>query len=105
MTDDRSRLYIGGRWTAPSSGDRITVRSASTEEVIGSVPEAAQADVDAAVSAARRAFDDPSGWATWAPGRRAEILERLADEYDARAEQIFRALSAERHADHHRPAS
>jgi acyl-CoA reductase-like NAD-dependent aldehyde dehydrogenase/nitrite reductase/ring-hydroxylating ferredoxin subunit len=58
-------------------------------------PPRAQADVDAAVSAARRAFDDPSGWATWDPGRRAEILERLADEYDARAEQIFRAISAQ----------
>lgn len=44
VTNDRSRLYIGGRWTAPSSGDRITVRSASTEEVIGSVPEAVQAE-------------------------------------------------------------
>jgi acyl-CoA reductase-like NAD-dependent aldehyde dehydrogenase len=88
-------LYIGGRWTVPSSGDRITVRSASTEEVIGFVPEAARADVDAAVSAARRAFDDPSGWATWDPGRRADVMERLADEYDARAEQICRAVSAQ----------
>jgi aldehyde dehydrogenase (NAD+) len=95
VTNDRSRLYIGGQWTPPSHGDRITVRSASTEEVIGSVPEAAQADVDGAVNAARRAFDDPSGWATWDPGRRAEILERLADEYDARAEQICRAVSAQ----------
>ena len=36
--------------------------SASTEENIGSVPEAQEADVDAAVAAARRAFDDPDGW-------------------------------------------
>ena len=95
MTDDRGRLYVGGQWETPSTSDRITVRSASTEEVIGSVPEAAPADVDAAVSAARRAFDDPSGWATWEPGRRAEILERLAGEYEARAEQIFHAVSAQ----------
>jgi aldehyde dehydrogenase (NAD+) len=95
VTDDRSRLYVGGRWMAPSSGNRITVRSASTEEVIGSVPEAAPADVDAAISAARLAFDDPSGWAAWDPARRAEILERLADEYDVRSEQIFQAVSAQ----------
>jgi aldehyde dehydrogenase (NAD+) len=95
VTDDRSTLYLGGRWAAPSSGNRITVRSASTEEVIGSVPEAARPDVDAAVRSARRAFDDPSGWAAWAPERRAEILERLADEYLVRAERISRAVSAQ----------
>jgi acyl-CoA reductase-like NAD-dependent aldehyde dehydrogenase len=95
VTDDRSRLFVGGRWVTPSSDKRITVRSASTEEVIGSVPEAAPADIDAAVSAARSAFDDPSGWASWDPARRADILERLADEYDVRSEQIFQAVSAQ----------
>jgi Aldehyde dehydrogenase family len=95
MTDDRSGLYIGGQWAVPAGGDRITVRSASTEEIIGSVPEATPADVDAAAGAARRAFDDPSGGATWDPGRRAAILEGLADEYDARAEQVFCSVSAQ----------
>ena len=54
MTIDHSQLLIGGVWTDPATGNRITVRSASTEEVIGSVPEASTADVDAAVAAARR---------------------------------------------------
>ena len=35
MTDDRTQLFIGSRWTAPSGSNRITVRSASTEELIG----------------------------------------------------------------------
>ena len=95
MTDDRAHLFIGSRWTAPSGGNRITVRSASTEEVIGSVPEAAEADVDAAVAAARAAFDDPAGWSSWEPERRAEILERLAEEFEARAEQIQRSISSQ----------
>lgn len=95
MTDDRSRLFIGGQWTAPSASDRITVRSASTEEIIGSVPAGAAGDVDAAVTAARRAFDDASGWATWEPGRRADALERLAGQYESRAERIYRAVSAQ----------
>jgi acyl-CoA reductase-like NAD-dependent aldehyde dehydrogenase len=95
MTDNRSELFIGGVWTAPSSSNRITVRSASTEQVIGSVPEAGEADVDAAVAAARRAFDDPTGWATWQPERRADILDRLAVEYENRAEAIFTAISAQ----------
>ena len=55
-------LFIGGGWVSPSSAARIAVRNASTEEPIGETPEAAEADVDAAVAAARRAFDDPSGW-------------------------------------------
>ena len=95
MTIDHSQLLIGGVWTDPATGNRITVRSASTEEVIGSVPEASTADVDAAVAAARRAFDDPTGWSTWDPARRAEVLERLAEEYEKRSEQIYTAVSSQ----------
>ena len=60
---DYSSHFIGGTWAAPSSQERIEVRSASTGEAIGSTPRALAADVDAAVQAARRAFDDPNGWA------------------------------------------
>lgn len=93
MTIDHSSLFIGSRWTTPSSSERITVRSATTEQIIGSVPEAAPADVDAAVATARRAFDDPRGWSKWDPSRRAEILDRFADEYTSRSEEIFTAVS------------
>jgi acyl-CoA reductase-like NAD-dependent aldehyde dehydrogenase len=81
-------LFIGGTWVAPKSDDRIEVLSASTGALIGSVPHAGEADVDAAVAAARRAFDDPAGWSTWEPAARAEALERLAAEMTARAEQV-----------------
>lgn len=95
MTTEHNQLLIGSAWASPATTNRIVVRSASTEEVIGSVPEASAADVDAAVASARRAFDDPNGWSTWEPARRADALERLADEYDRRAEQIFAAVSAQ----------
>jgi acyl-CoA reductase-like NAD-dependent aldehyde dehydrogenase len=49
----------------PSSAATIEVRNASTGERIGTVPAGADADVDAAVAAARRAFDDPAGWSSW----------------------------------------
>jgi aldehyde dehydrogenase (NAD+) len=88
-------LFIGGEWVRPSSGAMISVRSASTGENIGSAPEAAEADVDAAVAAARRAFDDPGGWSGWEPERRAAALERLASELEARAEEIGRRVSAQ----------
>jgi aldehyde dehydrogenase (NAD+) len=88
-------LFIGGEWVRPSSSATIEVISASTEENIGSVPEAAEADVDAAVAAARRAFDDPAGWSQWEPAERAAALERLAGELDARAEEMARRVSSQ----------
>jgi aldehyde dehydrogenase (NAD+) len=87
------RLYLGGRWREPSSGATITVTAASTEEVIGQVPEAAEADVDLAVAEARRAFEDPSGWATWEPANRAEVLERFAQRMAERSEDFARLVS------------
>jgi aldehyde dehydrogenase (NAD+) len=88
-------LFIGGEWVQPSSSARIDVTSASTEEPIGSVPEGAEADVDAAVAAARRAFDDPHGWSQWEPSARAEALGRLAAELEARAGEMAQRVSAQ----------
>jgi aldehyde dehydrogenase (NAD+) len=88
-------LFIGGEWVRPSSGARIDVTSASTEEPIGSVPEGAEADVDAAVAAARRAFDDPHGWSQWEPPARAQALGRLAAELEARAGEMAQRVSAQ----------
>jgi aldehyde dehydrogenase (NAD+) len=85
-------LFIG-EWVRPSSSARIEVTSASTEENIGSVPEAAEADVDAAVAAARRAFDDPGGWSQWEPPTRAAAIERLAAELEARSAQLAEVVS------------
>ena len=88
-------LFIGGEWVRPSSGARIDVTSASTEEPIGSVPEGAEADVDAAVAAARRAFDDPHGWSQWEPSARAQALGRLAAELEARSAEMAQRVSAQ----------
>jgi aldehyde dehydrogenase (NAD+) len=88
-------LFIGGSWVSPSTRSMIPVRSASTGELIGSVAAASSADVDKAVEAARRAFDDPTGWSSWAPERRAEALERFAVALEARAEATAGAVSAQ----------
>ncbi len=52
----RDKLFIGGDWVSPSGAGRIEVVSASTEELIGRVPDGTAADIDAAVRAARAAF-------------------------------------------------
>ena len=88
-------LFIGGQWVTPASGEVYELTSASTEELIGVVPAATEADVDAAVAAARRAFDDPTGWSSWDPLRRAEAIEELAAELEKRSEEMARRVAAQ----------
>src|ERR1700752_4163454 len=92
-TIDHDKLFIGGDWVAPSTDRRIEVVSSSTEEVVGSVPEAVEADVDAAVAAAGAAFDDPNGWPTWEASARADAIERFAAALESRGEDIAQRVS------------
>ncbi|MET9382203.1 aldehyde dehydrogenase [Streptomyces sp. NPDC002928] len=95
MKHRHENLYIGGTWVRPTTDRLITPVNPSTEEPLGSVPEAVEADVDAAVRAAREAFDTAGGWADWEPERRAEVMERFATELDARSERIASAVSSQ----------
>lgn len=90
---DTDKLFIGGEWVSSRGSGRIDVVSPSTEEHVGSVPDGAEADMDAAVTAARRAFDDPLGWRSWSSEDRAELLERLADALEARGEETAHRVS------------
>ncbi|MEB3030098.1 aldehyde dehydrogenase [[Mycobacterium] nativiensis] len=92
-TIDYPQLYIGGKWVTPVSHETIKVHSATTEDRIGSVPRGSEADIDAAVVAARAAFDATDGWATWHPKERAEVLERFAVELEARGAETARRVS------------
>jgi aldehyde dehydrogenase (NAD+) len=91
MSDSYDSLFIGGEWVRPRSPATIQVRSASTGEPIGRAPEASEADADAAVAAARRAFEDPAGWSQWEPAQRAAALERL----ESRSQEIGRRVSTQ----------
>ncbi len=90
---DSDELFIGGDWVRPLGKDRIEVIAASTEEPIGSVPEGTNADIDAAVAAARAASHDPAGWSSWSADERAEAIERLATALEARGEETARRVS------------
>ena len=89
-----SKLFIGGAWVDPSTDRRIAVISPSTEETLAHVPEAREADVDAAVAAARHAFDN-GPWPHMPAPERAAALRRIGAELDARAGEIAPAFSAE----------
>ncbi|WP_214364755.1 aldehyde dehydrogenase [Pseudonocardia sp. H11422] len=93
MTIDYTQLYIDGRWADASTSATIAVHAAATEERLGSVPEAAERDIDDAVAAARHQFDDPDGWSRWEPARRREALERFAVALEKRAEETARRVS------------
>jgi aldehyde dehydrogenase (NAD+) len=82
------RLYIGGAWVDGSGDDEVAVVNPATEEVIGRVPQAAVADVDRAVGAARRAFDE-GPWPRMSPRQRSDALLRFTQIVaDRRAELV-----------------
>ncbi|HVW43399.1 MAG TPA: aldehyde dehydrogenase [Amycolatopsis sp.] len=85
-------LFIDGGWVAPATDRRIDVVNATTEESLGSVPEASEEDVDRAVLAACQAFDG-SAWGSAEPGERAAVLNRFADALEKRADQVTRTVS------------
>ncbi|MEU6832058.1 aldehyde dehydrogenase [Nocardia beijingensis] len=87
-------LFIGGRWTAPATAERIQVISPATVEPVGSVPAVSRADVDAAVAAARHAFDH-GPWPATPPKQRAEVLTRAARLIEQRSADLLAALIAE----------
>ncbi len=69
-------LFLDGGYRVASDGRRITLVDPATEEAFVEVAAATVSDVDAAVTSAQRAWE--SGWRDLAPGKRAEILYRVA---------------------------
>ena len=63
------KLFIGGKWVEPSTSEVIQVFSPATGEKVGQVPLAAEADVNAACAAARKAFDE-GPWPITPPAER-----------------------------------
>ena len=91
---DRDTLWIGGDWVPSDGGGTIEVISPHTEQVIATVPEASNADIDQAVVAARNALET-GPWATMDPAGRGEILADLTAGLGARAEDLAQTITAE----------
>ncbi len=88
------RFFVDGGWVAPATTETIDVVSPITEEVLATVPAAAPADMDAAVAAARRAFDE-GPWPRMTPAERADALRRVADEVGRRIPAMEASFTAE----------
>src|ERR1700752_26992 len=87
---DLYSLYIDGRWVEPGSGRYDDINPA-TEATTAQAPEAGPADVDAAIAAARRAFDS-GPWAVAATEERSRCITQLGNALMQHAEE-FSALS------------
>jgi succinate-semialdehyde dehydrogenase/glutarate-semialdehyde dehydrogenase len=85
-------MLIGGEWRQAASSEEIEVVNPATEEVVGSVPSAAAADVELAVATARRAFP---GWAATDVEQRAHVLAKAAALIEERAADLAALLTSE----------
>jgi aldehyde dehydrogenase (NAD+) len=89
---DREKLYIDGSWV-PSTGTKtIDVINATTEEVMGRVPEGTPEDVDRAVRAAAAAFP---AWAQTSREERGKYLQRITEGLGARMQEIATTIAGE----------
>jgi aldehyde dehydrogenase (NAD+) len=89
----RFRNFIGGKWTASKAGGWFADRNpADLDDVIGEFPSSDWCDVDAAVEAARKAFD---GWRRVPAPKRGELLFKVGDILVRRKEEIARAMTRE----------
>ncbi|MEU7039950.1 aldehyde dehydrogenase family protein [Streptomyces varsoviensis] len=85
-------MYIDGAWRPAAGRETIAVVNPADEQEIGAVPAGVEADVDAAVRAARAALP---GWAATAPAERGERLAALRDRLVARTDEIAEVITAE----------
>lgn len=88
-----ARLFIGGAWQEAASGRCFTVENPATEAPLAEVAQGAAADVDAAVAAARAAFEGP--WRQVSPARRGQLLLALADLLERHAEELAQLITLE----------
>lgn len=81
------KLYIDGKWVPAREGGTMDVIDPATGKVFDRVPEGTAADIDRAVAAARRAFDD-GPWAEMTPADRGKLVWKLGDLVEKHADEL-----------------
>jgi len=87
---DKPQFYIDGAWLDLADRPRMDLINPATEETIGTLCLGTESDVDTAVAAARRAFPE---FAATPMAERIALLQRIADGYKARFDDIGAAIS------------
>lgn len=84
---EKKQILIDGEWMDAKSGETFDVLNPATGGVIARVAAGGKEDVDAAVKAARRAFENPD-WARMTPSARGRLLWKIADLIEANVEEL-----------------
>src|SRR5947209_10403547 len=84
----RTQLFINNEWRDAAGAKTIEVVNPATEDVIAEVASAEQADVDAAVAAARAALDGP--WAKLSARERGRLVWKIGERLIEKADEIAR---------------
>jgi aldehyde dehydrogenase (NAD+) len=90
--DSYLKHYINGQWVESQGGKRHEVISPSTEEPCTEITLGSQADVDAAVAAAKAAFKT---FSQTSPQERIDLLNRIVEEYKKRSEDLAKSMASE----------
>jgi acyl-CoA reductase-like NAD-dependent aldehyde dehydrogenase len=88
-----ARMLIGGESVDAADGQTFEIVNPADGRTIASAPLGGREDVDRAVAAAQRAFEDRKGWASWAAGKRGRSLAKLADLIKKNSEELARLES------------
>jgi phenylacetaldehyde dehydrogenase len=80
------KMLIGGEWREAASGETFATEDPATGEKLADVASGGEADVDAAVAAARSAFEGP--WSKVKPDERARLINKLADLIEANGDEL-----------------
>ncbi len=88
----KDKFYINGQWVKPVGTDTAEITNPATEEVVARVALGSEADVDAAVMAARNAFDS---WSQTDPSVRADYLDKIVAGLEARTGDLADSITAE----------
>lgn len=91
---EHDSFFIDGAWRAAKSDRTFDVVSPRSEQLVGRVPAASQDDIDDAVAAARRAFDE-GPWPRLTPAERAEYLTRIAVGIEKRRDELTPLITEE----------
>ena len=86
------KLFINGEWVKSAGTGTIDVINSTTEEVMGRIPEGTAEDVNAAVAAAKAAFES---WSTTPVEERRRYLQLIADKLAAKKDEIAALVAAE----------
>ena len=84
--NEQYELFIGGKWQKPKSGKYFDTINPANEKVLSRITEANDADVDAAVKAARKAYD--TVWSKMPASERAKYIYRIARLLQEKARQF-----------------